>query len=543
MSGSAYNWRGADGGSWTVAGNWEQGTTVAMQAPGSIDLAQFVSFTGTVTGSVGSQILDIGPASSLTLGGSGFFSNITIGRDLAFNTGDATLAIQAGVVVAATLLNIGSVGGGGGTLVADGTFTTTGGITVGSPGFGGTIEVGDNGEVQDSASNLSMTNGGAITVAPSGRMILGSGGGASGAFSIDSGLSFSGVGAITGNVVDNGSVTTANAGNSATVLSISGNVTGTGALSAVQELDVGGAIGNGITVSLFGNGGSNKGLLRLAQPQNDAGTLATISTNSTIALSGLTYDTVIWTPGSLTMSGGSGTLTLATSGDFSHQTFVARPDPVSGTDIVTVACFAAGTRILTVRGPVTVEALSVGDRIALAGGETASAVWIGSRTLDCTRHHRPAEVWPVRVQAGAFGPGAPERDLFLSPDHAVFVDDVLIPVRHLINGSTIRQEARSRIRYLHVELPQHAVMLAEGLPVESFLAGGDRSNFINGREPINLHPDFSSRAWEAEGCAPLVVWGPKLEAVQRRVNALAATIAAAAKLASLGCRETAASSG
>jgi len=34
----------------------------------------------------------------------------------------------------------------------------------------------------------------------------------------------------------------------------------------------------------------------------------------------------------------------------------------------------------------------------------------------------------------------PARDLLLSPDHAVFIDGVLIPVRYLINGSTIVQE-------------------------------------------------------------------------------------------------------
>jgi hypothetical protein len=36
-----------------------------------------------------------------------------------------------------------------------------------------------------------------------------------------------------------------------------------------------------------------------------------------------------------------------------------------------------------------------------------------------------------------------------------------------------------------------------------------------------LHPDFSVRMWEAMGCAPLVVTGPKLDAVRRRVKARA----------------------
>ena len=519
MSGNAYTWAGADGGSWTVAGNWNQGTSTAVQAPGSLDLAQFVSFSGTVTGGVGSQILDIGPGSSLTLGGSGFFSNITVGQDLAFNTGDATLAIDSGVVVSATMLNIGSVGGGGGTLIADGTFATTGGITLGSPGFGATIQVGANGEVEDSAASLTMSNGGTIAIASSGRLILGSGGGASGAFSIDSGRVFTGVGVVSGNVVDNGSVATANFGNSPTVLSITGNVTGTGQLSAVQELDVGGAIGSGITVSLFGNGGTNEGLLRLAQPLNDAGTLDTMSTNSTIALSGLTYDTVVWSPGSLTITGGSGTLTLATTGDHSHQTFIAQPDPVSGTDIVTVACFVAGTLFETADGLIAVERLCVGDRLVTADGGCEPVVWVGRRTVNCARHPQPESVWPVRVQAGAFGENVPMRDLYLSPDHAVYVNSVLVPVRLLVNGTTIAQVERDRVVYYHVELPEHMVILAEGLPVESYLDLGDRADFETAAGVIRLHPDFWTRPdtamlWETKGVAPLVTAGAALAAAR-----------------------------
>jgi len=59
--------------------------------------------------------------------------------------------------------------------------------------------------------------------------------------------------------------------------------------------------------------------------------------------------------------------------------------------------------------------------------------------VDCRRHPDPRSVWPIRVRAGAFGDGTPRRDLFLSPDHAVFVDDALIPIRYLIDDVTIEQ--------------------------------------------------------------------------------------------------------
>ena len=70
--------------------------------------------------------------------------------------------------------------------------------------------------------------------------------------------------------------------------------------------------------------------------------------------------------------------------------------------------------------------------------------WCGSATAGshCRRHPRPHDVRPVRIAAHAFGLGRPRRDLRLSPDHAVFVDGVLIPVRYLLNGATVRAGRR-----------------------------------------------------------------------------------------------------
>jgi hypothetical protein len=158
-------------------------------------------------------------------------------------------------------------------------------------------------------------------------------------------------------------------------------------------------------------------------------------------------------------------------------------------------------------------------------GEPAARpiVWIGHRTVDCRHHPRREVVWPVRVRAGAFDAGKPVRDLWLSPDHAVFLDGVLIPIKHLINGTTIEQVKVDQVAYYHVELDKHAVLFADGLPCESFLDTGDRCNFVQGGDAVVLHPDFSTLQWDAEGCAPLVVTGPLLDAVRQRLNARART--------------------
>ena len=148
--------------------------------------------------------------------------------------------------------------------------------------------------------------------------------------------------------------------------------------------------------------------------------------------------------------------------------------------------------------------------------------WIADRELP--RAPDSASVWPVRIAAGAFGEAQPSRDLLLSPDHAVFVDDVLIPVKHLINGYSITQVPVDRVTYYHIELPGHDVLLAEGLPVESYLDTGDRSNFANGGGAISLHPEFMAGMWEAKGCAKLVVTGPVLEMVRARVAMIASDL-------------------
>ena len=142
---------------------------------------------------------------------------------------------------------------------------------------------------------------------------------------------------------------------------------------------------------------------------------------------------------------------------------------------------------------------------------------------DCGRHSRPQDVLPVRICAHAFGRNAPHTDLLLSPDHAVFTGGVLIPVRYLINGRTIIQQSVAEITYHHVELPAHDVLLAEGLPCESYLDTGNRLAFaghVNSGSgttpaPIVLHADFARRVWAAQSCAPLVLEGPPLHATRR----------------------------
>lgn len=188
-----------------------------------------------------------------------------------------------------------------------------------------------------------------------------------------------------------------------------------------------------------------------------------------------------------------------------------------------VACFAAGTRLATPRGARKVEDLREGDTVLTLSGATAPIEWIGRRSVDCKRHPEPERVRPVRIAPHAFGENRPHRALLLSPDHAVFMEDVLIPVKYLINGSTVDQIDAGVVTYYHIELPRHDVLLAEGLPTESYLETGGRSAFENGGGVMQLHPDFApdeariGMVWRTFGYAPLFGSGGQLDRVRARL--------------------------
>jgi len=140
-----------------------------------------------------------------------------------------------------------------------------------------------------------------------------------------------------------------------------------------------------------------------------------------------------------------------------------------------LACFVASTLIAIPDGYGAVETLEGGDLVLSARRQRAVAVrWIGSRHVMCARLTDAARVFPVRIAAGAFGPGQPVRDLFLSPDHAVYAVGVLIPVRMLVNGDSVRHPVGA-VTYWQVQVDEHDVPLAEALPVESFLDTGHMS--------------------------------------------------------------------
>ncbi|WP_163846960.1 Hint domain-containing protein [Pseudooceanicola aestuarii] len=180
----------------------------------------------------------------------------------------------------------------------------------------------------------------------------------------------------------------------------------------------------------------------------------------------------------------------------SHRPPRATPGPGGG-----VICFTPGTRISTPDGPRLVETLAEGDRVLTKDNGPQDILWIGGRRLSGARLHLMPELRPVRISAGAFGIERPEEGFLVSPDHRLLVQglvaqrlfntpEVLVAARDLVNGHNIRRATALReVHYVHLLLPAHQVVWANGVETESFhpasaslaaLSEADRARLLAG---------------------------------------------------------------
>ena len=195
---------------------------------------------------------------------------------------------------------------------------------------------------------------------------------------------------------------------------------------------------------------------------------------------------------------GTGQLAL-----FAYHYFSSRL-PITGAEIA-IPCLCRGTLILTDRGEVAVEALTVGDRVKTLSGECKPIVWVGFGRDLVTRANHLAR--PIVVRRGALADSVPRRDLYLTHGHALYCAGVLIPVEHLVNHRSIAWDETARvIEYYHVELADHAVLFAEGAPAETYHDAGNRAVFQNTREG-------SKAGARKPACAPVLTGGEIVERV------------------------------
>ena len=153
-----------------------------------------------------------------------------------------------------------------------------------------------------------------------------------------------------------------------------------------------------------------------------------------------------------------------------------------------------------------IEALAPGDRVVTLSGEARPIRWIGRRSYDGRFIAGNKGVLPICIAAEALADGAPARDLWVSPGHSLYVDEVLVQAEHLVNGATITQaESVEEVEYFHVELDSHDIIFADGAPSESYVDCDNRLMFANGAEYEKLYPNDERPHWAF--CLSRLEWG------------------------------------
>ena len=102
-----------------------------------------------------------------------------------------------------------------------------------------------------------------------------------------------------------------------------------------------------------------------------------------------------------------------------------------------------------------------GARITLAEGDLVRTLdhglqpvrWVGARRLSAAELAAAEKLRPIRIRAGALGPGTPRADLLVSPQHRVLVrsriaqrmfgtDEVLVAAKQLLQIDGIDNDNR-----------------------------------------------------------------------------------------------------
>jgi autotransporter-associated beta strand protein len=218
------------------------------------------------------------------------------------------------------------------------------------------------------------------------------------------------------------------------------------------------------------------------------------------------------------------------TGDFFHLA----SDGHGGTSITenTTPCYCRGTLIRTADGDRAIESLGIGDLVTTTAGTALPLKWVGRRSYSDWLAVGNEDIQPILFKAGSIADGIPARDLYVSPEHAMLLDGMLVPAHCLVNGvSIVKMSGLDEVDYFHLEFDRHVVIFAEDAMAESFVDDESRMLFHNADEYRRLYPGERRHVY-AEYCAPRVEDGIELDALRRSLAMRAPPGAAAASLRS-----------
>lgn len=153
-----------------------------------------------------------------------------------------------------------------------------------------------------------------------------------------------------------------------------------------------------------------------------------------------------------------------------------------------IVCYAKGSLIFTKQGFVPIETLKAGDTIVTKGEihknkfiknedlKIENVQWISKfKVFDLNSESRP-----ICIKKNALGKNKPFKDLYVSPNHGLLINNKLIAARNILNGTTIYQDMEcDEVEYYHLECEKHTAIFANGILSESYLEANNRDVFEN----------------------------------------------------------------
>ncbi len=161
-----------------------------------------------------------------------------------------------------------------------------------------------------------------------------------------------------------------------------------------------------------------------------------------------------------------------------------------GWDYDSIACFAAGTAILTLGGNRRADAIAADDLLPTWGGGLVRVQMVLHSPVSRFEMTHCARLRPVRIRAGALGAGLPRADLMVSRQHRMLIrsriadrmfgrPEVLVAAAQLLGLEGVDTVLPRRdMTYCHILCDRHAVLLAEGAPSESLMIGDRAADIL-----------------------------------------------------------------
>ena len=171
-----------------------------------------------------------------------------------------------------------------------------------------------------------------------------------------------------------------------------------------------------------------------------------------------------------------------------------------------VVCFAHGTLIEADGASLHVQDLNIGDMVMTRDAGLQTIAWIGTTTVAAQ-----GDLAPIVISKGVLGN---DRDLVVSPQHAILLDDwraellfgqeeILVRAVDLLNHDGVYRKIGGIVTYYHILFDAHQLVRSEGIWTESLYPGDMTLQTVNDaarNQIVTLFPDLASYGPKAAPC-------------------------------------------